>query len=327
MKKQYLIISFSVLLLFILIGYMTWDLFMATPEDQNPHAYNMNQLRQKEGVIPDYFQCDSIQVGFAQPQALTLDDSGNIYVAGINRLDILDSGGTPKQRFSFPDTVTAMAVGMGGPDSLSGLIWLGMVDHVAGMDRKGKLVFRWPSFSPRSLITSLALSENRVYVADAGNKMVLVYDYKGHMISQIGGGDSLRGIPRLLIPSPYFDVAIGRDNEIWVVNPGRHLVEAFRPDGSLISMWGETGMDLEGFCGCCNPTHIAVMRNGSFVTSEKGLERVKVYSPSGVYQELVAGPESFAEGTTGLDLSVGPENRIFVLDPRKKLIRVFEKAE
>jgi DNA-binding beta-propeller fold protein YncE len=324
MKKKHWIIIFSVALLIVLVGAMIWDLFFQAAEEQNPYAYGMDQLRQKEAVVPDYKQTDSISIGFEKPHALVVDDSGNVYVAGLHRLDILAPDGIPKQRFSFPDTAISITL---GPDNVTGLIWLGMQDHVVAMDRNGTFVSRWAASDPKSLITAIVVTEKRVYAADAGQKMVLGYDHSGRMLLKIAREDSLKGIPSLVIPSPYFDIALGRDGELWVVNPGRHLVEAFRPDGSLISMWGKAAMDVAGFCGCCNPTHVAIMPDGTFVTSEKGLERVKTYTPSGVYQDLVAGPESFVEGTTGLDLAIGPENRIFVLDPRKKMVRIYEKKE
>ena len=84
-------------------------------------------------------------------------------------------------------------------------------------------------------------------------------------------------------------------------------------------------MDLHGFCGCCNPSHFALLEDGSFVTSEKGIVRVKVYNRIGELASVVAGPEHFIEGTEGIDLAVGPDQEIYLLDPLKKMVRVFVK--
>ena len=61
------------------------------------------------------------------------------------------------------------------------------------------------------------------------------------------------------------------------MNPGRHKIEAYTFDGELETSWGTPATTIGGFSGCCNPTHIAMLPDGSFVTSEKGLARVKVY--------------------------------------------------
>ena len=40
---------------------------------------------------------------------------------------------------------------------------------------------------------------------------------------------------------------------------------------------------------------------------------------------VVAGPDQFTEGTVGIDLAVDSKNRIYVLDPMRKQVRIFEK--
>jgi hypothetical protein len=109
------------------------------------------------------------------------------------------------------------------------------------------------------------------------------------------------------------------------VNPGRHAFEAYNFKGEQISNWNRTSMSIEGFSGCCNPSNIAMLSDGSFVTAEKGLERVKIHLPSGDFKSVVAAPELFEAGTIGIDLAVDSNDRILVLDPTKRLIRIFEK--
>jgi len=134
---------------------------------------------------------------------------------------------------------------------------------------------------------------------------------------KIGRKDSIAGIDGFIIPSPYFDIAIGRDGELWVVNSGMHQLESYDKEGNQISSWKKTSMRLDGFSGCCNPSHIAILPNGSFVTSEKGIERVKIHEPSGKFKSVVAAPQQFEKGTRGLDLAIDSENRIIILDPKK----------
>ncbi|MCD4737286.1 MAG: hypothetical protein K8R53_14680, partial [Bacteroidales bacterium] len=163
-----------------------------------------------------------------------------------------------------------------------------------------------------------------IFIADAGEKIVHHYNLKGEPLNKIGRKNKEKGIPGLFIPSPYFDLLIGRDNELWVVNPGRHAFEAYKKNGELISSWTRTSMQLDGFSGCCNPTHIAMLSDGSFVTSEKGLVRVKIHSPSGDFKCVVAQPDQFDKETRGLDLAVDSKDRVIVLDPVKKQVRIFE---
>jgi hypothetical protein len=84
-------------------------------------------------------------------------------------------------------------------------------------------------------------------------------------------------------------------------------------------------MELDGFSGCCNPTHIAILNDGSFVTSEKGIVRVKIIDPTGKFKTVVATPDDFEKGTTGLDIAIDSEERIILLDPLRNQVRIFEK--
>ena len=154
--------------------------------------------------------------------------------------------------------------------------------------------------------------------------MVLRCDKDGNLRLKIGEKDPARAIPGFVIPSPYFDVKTDPKGTIWVANTGRHLLEHFDKDGNLLGSWGEATMTMEGFCGCCNPSNFAFLPDGSFVTSEKGIERIKIYNPDGKFRFLVAGPSAFTEGTKGLDLAVDSKGRIVVLDPERKQVRIFQ---
>ncbi|MHC4639708.1 MAG: NHL repeat-containing protein, partial [Planctomycetota bacterium] len=126
-------------------------------------------------------------------------------------------------------------------------------------------------------MTSIAVYENNVFAADAGNRIVMRYDTQGKLINTIGQKNTERNIPGFLIPSPYFDLAVGKDGLLRVVNPGLHRIEAYTFDGDLEFWWGRTSTLVEGFCGCCNPVNFAILDDRSFVTCEKGLVRVKIY--------------------------------------------------
>ena len=84
-------------------------------------------------------------------------------------------------------------------------------------------------------------------------------------------------------------------------------------------------MRIDGFSGCCNPSHIALLADGAFVTAEKGLPRVKIHNIDGSLRCVVATPDQFEEGVTGLDVAVDAEGRIHVLDPSRNVVRRFEE--
>jgi hypothetical protein len=83
-------------------------------------------------------------------------------------------------------------------------------------------------------------------------------------------------------------------------------------------------MMTEGFSGCCNPAHFTFLPDGRFVTSEKGLVRIKTYKPSGEFEGVVAAPVKFKDEGRAPDIATDSKGNIYALDFDKKMIRVFE---
>ncbi|GAJ05094.1 unnamed protein product, partial [marine sediment metagenome] len=223
--------------------------------------------------------------------------------------------------------------------SKNGKIYIGMKDHVQVYDGNKKRLASWQHLNGDAVLTSIAVFKNDIFVADAGNRIVLRYDTNGKLLNRIGGKNKERNIPGFVIPSPYFDLAIAGDGLLRVVNPGRHRIEAYTFDGDLEFWWGVYSPNIEGFCGCCNPVNFAILEDGSFVTAEKGLVRVKVYDVDGNFAGVVAGPEQLIEPceakicqipancqSGGFDLAVDNQQRILVLDTIRNVIRIFTKT-
>nr|MBC8453870.1 hypothetical protein [PVC group bacterium] len=244
-----------------------------------------------------------------------------VYVASDKYLLIFDTAGDELFRIKLPDSPNCLAV------DENGKVYLGMENHVVVYNADLKRKSEWPQISPNSIITSIAVSSNRVFVADAGMFAVYCFDKLGSRIWKTEKGSADKNFRGFVIPSPYFDLALDSDGYLWVVNPGKHEFCSFNSAGTLRSSWHNTSISLQGFSGCCNPTHFAFLSDDSIVTSEKGIVRVKVHGPSGAFSTVVASPAKFSEDTVGLDLAVDSKQNIWILDPYTSTLRLFAKKE
>ena len=317
MKQKIIIIS-AIALLLALVAFMVKDFFFSKPENTNPYEFGLRQVRSGDTATAAFTEIQQIRTTLEEIHGLATDASSNIYVSGKGGVEIFDLSGKPQSKFKVEGRAQCIAL------NETGLIYLGMEDHIEIWNKEGKQQAKWNSCGADAVLTSIAVRGNDVFVADAGQKVVYRLDKKGKLINKIGLKDPATGVPGFIIPIPYFDLGISRDGNLWVVNTGRHSFEKYTFDGKLLSTWGKASMAMEGFCGCCNPSNFAFINDSLFVTSEKAIERVKIYNADGSFRCLVAGTTEFEEGTKGLDLAVDKQNRILVLDPVKKLIRIFE---
>ncbi len=314
-KKLFAILGLAVVV--ALLIYLAIDtLSPARRHKPNPYEYRVDSTPASDG-LPVYKEIRQIPIAGKRLTALALDPRDVLYVAADSMLFILTKDGHQKARINLDNAIH----GLTAPDAK--LVYAGYKDHITVYDYAGRKKSEWPVLQAESYLTSLAISENFLFAADAGLRLVHRYDKQGKLLSSIGVKDSLKNVPGFIIPSPFFDLLVDMDDQLWVVNPGNHTVEQYTESGTRRAFWGESGVTDEGFCGCCNPTHLAMLQDGSFVTSEKGLARIKLYHPSGKLRAVIAGPEQFDEGTVGLDLAVDQDDHIYVLDPARKCVRVF----
>ena len=234
-----------------------------------------------------YQPVHSVATGLAGALDMQLARDGAICVAAAPGVVRLDADGSAKALVELAETPQGLA--FDGEQQM----YVGATDHVEVFDTNGRRLAAWPIIAGRPYVTAIAIAGKDVFVADAGNRQVLHYDRRGELLSHIGAG-------RFIVPSPYFDVRVGPAGLLWVAHTGQHRLEAYTFDGRLVRSWGKSSMAIDGFCGCCNPCHFAILPDGRFVTSEKGLARVKVYHPDGSLQGVVAGPEALGAAATGL---------------------------
>ena len=284
----------------------------------NPYEYNVDEYRKVDSTIILFREVNSFSLNADNPVALAV--SGKQIIVVFEKILLkYDYSGKELLRKELPDTASCITI------AANNEIWVGTRHSVALFDQGGTLLKRWNSFGDRSVITSLAVSGENVYVADAGNRIVYHCNTSGQILGKIGEKNEQKGVPGYILPSPYFDLAIDDNGLLWVANTGRHSLENYNMDGSLRTSWGIASFKIEGFTGCCNPAQFALMADNSFITSEKGMPRIKWYDQEGHLKGVVASPDMFNHNSyLAPDVAVDSDQRIIALDFERKQVRIFE---
>jgi hypothetical protein len=318
--KQKIIIGLSVVLLVsavILIGH---DLFRKSPVSVSSCCGDENTYLKK---------IDTTRIGYYRTRVLESqlkDLSGiavaenQIFLCGNREVAVFDTTGNRIGGFHTDSASSCITI-------FDKIVYVAAGARITGYDFSGNIKVTLKPVNNNSYITSVAANDEFIFVADAVNKKIFKYTPNGTLVLEIGQKDSITGAPGFIIPSACFDVSLGGFDDIWVVNPGRREIENYTLSGQMRSSWGNLPTEDNGFTGCCNPAQMALLPDGSFVTYEKGVDKIKLFDATGRFKCFVAGAGSFRGksdfqlGNNHLvkDLATDTKGNIYILDAYNRI--------
>lgn len=317
MKKRSLTVVVLAILA-VIIGVIVVDFVNNRPDrrGENPYAYDMEAYGEVDEKLISHKETRNFSLGLLNATDICYHDD-SLFIVGDSSLAVISKDGSSAGLFEILPHPRCIAV-----EDI--FFYIGYQSYVAKYDHSGKLLQRWTDLGEQAVVTSLAIKDDRVYLADAGNRRVVIFSADGEIIGEFEGKMETETGHGFIVPSPNFDLVVNSYGELWVVNPGKHAIENYSDDGRMRGFWESTSFDIEGFQGCCNPARIAVMEDGSFVTSEKGLVRIKIYDQSGKLKSVVAPPTLFKEEGKAPDVCVDEQGIIYALDFDRDMVRIFE---
>ena len=315
------IVFFLIILAAVIVVLIVADYRSERPgrSEANPFALNIEAYKSVDPSLINYREARNYKIGFESPAAIKVWND-KIYVAGDNRLKIISMNGALIADLAFHFNPVILEV-------FADTIYLAVKNQVFVADQQGNLLGEWQPLDNSSHITAMAAVDNYLFVADAGKRKIYRYSHDGEILNAFDGKAEEGALHGFIVPSPSFDIGINSENELWVVNPGLHSLENYTFDGNLRRHWKHSGVTPEGFSGCCNPAHFTFLNDGRFVTSEKGLVRIKTYKESGELDGVVAAPVKFSGEGQAPDIAADTQNNIYALDFDTKMIRVFTPVE
>jgi len=323
--KQKMIIGLSVAMLLLAVFLISRDLFRSSPlVTESCCDDEIREMKQIDTTQLGFYRSKTWETGIKGLTGISVSEN-RVVVCGNKLIAVFDTMGNRIGSFSIDSASTCVAV-------YDNDIYTGNGSAAAKYDFAGKLMVRFNETLDGSYITSITVTDEYVFMADAGRRRILKFTKSGNLVQEFGKKDSISGSEGFIIPSTYFDIAYGGFNDLWIVNPGKLQIENFSVSGVKRSDWGEELANGYRFTGCCNPAHFALLPDGSFVTYEKGNDKIKVFDPTGKFRVLVAGAGSFKGkpdfllGRNNLvkDIATDQSGRIYILDAYNR-INIFKE--
>jgi hypothetical protein len=313
------IMLFLIAMAAIIVTVVVVDFMSNRPEKlpENPFDYNIDDYKQIDPSLIHYRETKNMRLNFTELHGMDYE-KGNLYVVGDQHLQVITVDGSLLYEQSLGDTPTCITV-----DSIH--LFIAFTNYVVSYDKNGDRIRKWDPLGEKSVITSLGVWEEELFVADAGTRRIHRFTLDGQKISDFDGKQEEEALYGFIIPGRYFDLAFNAYGDLWVANTGLHALEHYTPEGKLREFWQKKEMvGIEAFGGCCNPAHFTFLSDGSFVTSEKGVVRIKVYKPSGEFNGVVAPPDKFQDQGQAPEVVADEQGNIYALDFDRKMIRLFK---
>ena len=273
-----------------------------------------------DAAIVNYRQTAQFAVNFKKISALAVDSDDRIYVAGDKSFCRFSPQGKLEMRVALSYEPTCLTVA-DQHHLAPGRIYVGFADHVEVYEADGAKAAIWQGLGQQARFTSISTSDHYIFIADAGQNVVQRFDWAGKLLESFGESNPGHFTSAVNGANAPFDLVVGLDDLIYVVDRRDRRVEGYRFEGEMERHWGQASPAVEDFAGVSNPAHLALTADARFVTAEEDPLRVKVYSRSGEFEGVVCGPE----GTGSVaGLASDHHDRVLVLDGLARCVRVFE---
>ncbi len=303
----------------VIVAVITADYLSTRPGKRpaNPYAYDVEAFRSVPENMIGWREARQLEIDASPAQAMTFSN-GRLYLIAGHELQVIDGDWNRIMRKSLSPDPTCITV------TDEGRIIIGYYDRLEIFEAGGELIAESGVLGSRISITSVAELDGTIYAADAANRKVRTFNHQLEQSGEFSGDSGVSDVHGFIVPGGHFSLAVNEENELWITNPGLHAMQNYTPAGRLRSYFQNSSFDISGFSGCCNPVHFAFIPQGGFVTSEKGIVRVKVIKESGELESVVAPSEKFEGGIKAPAVAVDDDGNILLLDFDRNMLRIFE---
>jgi uncharacterized protein (TIGR03663 family) len=173
----------------------------------------------------------------------------------------------------------------------------------------------------------VAVSGDRVYVAEVGANRVSVFSRNGQFIESFGQRGTTDQIGAFF-ERPY-SVDIAEDGTIYVVDTWNYRIRSFSPEGEALATWGSpvtVGINapeqpVDGFWG---PRDVVLDSAGNVYVADTGNKRIRVYSADGQWlRDIGQGGSAAGQIDEPAGLAIHPDGRLFIADTWNRRVSVF----
>ena len=180
MKKRSLTIVILVILTLIVVVIVV-DFLNNRPDQRGANQYELevDQYKEVDPELISHREAKNFDLGLLLASDMSLYKR-NLYISGNSSLVVIPLDGQAATMHEILPRATCLEV-----DEKH--IFVGFESHVAKYSHEGELLQEWADLGERTVITNLALMEDKVFVADAGNRRIVIFNHQGEQLGEFEG--------------------------------------------------------------------------------------------------------------------------------------------
>ena len=172
MKKR----SLTIVILVIVVGILAVIIvdFLGNRPDQrgeNPYALEVDQYKEVDEALISHKEIRNFSLGLLISTDMSLHEN-KLFISGNSSLVILPLDGTQASMHEILPGATCLEVD-------DEHVFIGFSTYVAKYSHEGELLQQWSDLGERTVLTNLAIKEDNIYAADAGNRRIVIYNREG----------------------------------------------------------------------------------------------------------------------------------------------------
>jgi predicted membrane-bound mannosyltransferase/sugar lactone lactonase YvrE len=167
-------------------------------------------------------------------------------------------------------------------------------------------------YGPRGIAVD---TEGNVYVADTGNKRIVVFNSDGEFLAQIGSGGSLTG--QLDEPA---GIAVTEEGGIYVADTWNQRIQVFNTNGLYLDSWAMSAW----YAQTNERPYLEIDSDGRIYISDPNASRILVFSGDGRYLYSFGDLSTISLAGSAI---VSDEGSVFVVDTEAGTIQRYSVAD
>ncbi len=164
---------------------------------------------------------------------------------------------------------------------------------------------------------AVAVSGEKIYIADTGANRIVVTDHSGKVLLKWGEKGNKPG--QFKAPS---GIAVDEHNRVYVSDTGNGRIQVFDENGKWIRGFGVKGSGPREFS---EPSGITAAK-GTLYIADTGNARVQILTSEGIFIGRITVKTKGDELKAPVDVAVDVQNRLYVLDSDANNVRIFDPA-